>query len=112
MKSHLNVDCNVCVFLFVFLSLFFTGSISELVAHYVASQGLGAKSLYKLPPEGEDQIQDQDGSALSEEEEQMVQSMTKLERLHCKSLQVVQSMTELERLHLSHFSVPFLSSTH
>ncbi|KAL8566839.1 hypothetical protein ACOMHN_052237 [Nucella lapillus] len=57
------------------------GSISEVVAHFVASQGLGPKSLYKLPAEGEGQSQGQEVSILSEEEEQAVHSMSSLERL-------------------------------
>ena len=63
------------------------GSISELVARYVANQGLGPKSLYKLQPEGEGQgqSQDQDASVLSQEDEQAVQSMSRLERLQCRS---------------------------
>ncbi|XP_076441806.1 rab3 GTPase-activating protein non-catalytic subunit-like [Babylonia areolata] len=57
------------------------GSISEVVARFVASRCLGPQSLYKLPAEGEGQSQGQEGSVLSEEGEQAVLSMSKLERL-------------------------------
>ncbi|KAK7104713.1 rab3 GTPase-activating protein non-catalytic subunit-like [Littorina saxatilis] len=57
------------------------GAISELVAHYVASQGLGAQSLYKMAPEGEGHSQEQEESTPTQEQKQAVKSMTAVDML-------------------------------